>query len=113
MDDWLQPETGGKGSRSINTIDLLEEHGGQLGMPRRWATAFGNFVPATAGRYRVYFHWFRRTFGLLRGFTKKTQRTPRGEIDAGEGKRHALAREERQLNYCIEREDSASERSLS
>ena len=40
------------------------------------------------GIYRVlYFHWFGHTFGLLHGFTKKTQAAPRGELQTAKRRR--------------------------
>jgi len=40
------------------------------------------------GIYRVlYFHWFSHTFGLLHGFTKRTQKTPRAELDIARRRR--------------------------
>lgn len=100
VDDWLRSLEPEAGAVVINVIDLLEEHGPGLGMPHARPLGDGLWELRTrdrAGIYRViYFHWFRRTFGLLHGFTKRTQRTQRTEIETA-AKRQAtwLAREER------------------
>lgn len=45
-------------------------------------------VRDSAGIYRVvYFHWKGRTFGLLHGFSKKTQATPQRDLETAKTRR--------------------------
>ncbi|MCY3645575.1 MAG: type II toxin-antitoxin system RelE/ParE family toxin [Chloroflexi bacterium] len=85
VNDWLRSLEPEARAVVINTIDLLEEHGAGLGMPPARSLGDGLWelrARDQSGIYRViYFHWFRRTFGLLHGFTKKTQQTPQREIE--------------------------------
>ena len=98
VDEWLRSLGPEARAVMIGTIDLLEEHGRGLEMPHARSLGDGLWelrARDRAGIYRViYFHWFRRTFGLLHGFTKKSQRTPQSEIETAK-KRQAtwLARE--------------------
>ena len=72
-------------------VELLETHGTNLREPFVRHIEDGIWelrARAPDGIYRVlYFHWFGHTFGLLHGFTKKTQRTPRTEIDIARRRR--------------------------
>ena len=100
VDDWLRSLEPEAKAVMIGVIDLLEEHGRDLGMPHARPLGDGLWelrARDQAGIYRViYFHWFRRTFGLLHGFTKKTQQTPRNEIDTAKRRQATwLAREEK------------------
>ena len=100
VDDWVRSLGPEARAVVINAVDLLEEHGVGLGMPHARSLGDGLWelrARDQAGIYRViYFHWFHRTFGLLHGFTKKTQRTPRSEIETARNRRATwLAREER------------------
>ena len=72
-------------------IDLLEEHGTALREPFAKHLEDGIWELRARGQdgiYRVlYFHWFGHTFGLLHGFIKKTQKTPRAELDIAKRRR--------------------------
>ena len=83
--EWLLELAAGTRAEVMLTIELLERHGLELGMP---------FVKPVDGKlyelrakdengiYRVfYFAHTGRRFVLLHGFTKKTQQTPRKEIE--------------------------------
>ncbi|GHV02954.1 bacteriophage protein [Campylobacterota bacterium] len=83
--EWLFELTAGARAEVMLTIELLERHGLDLGMP---------FVKPVEGKlyevrakdkdgiYRVfYFARTGRRFVMLHGFTKKTQQTPRKEIE--------------------------------
>lgn len=100
VDDWIRNLDPEARAAVVNVVDLLEEHGTGLRLPHARPLEGGLWelrARSQGGIQRViYFHWFGHTFGLLHGFTKKTQRTPRGEIDTAR-KRQAtwLAREEK------------------
>lgn len=69
----------------LRSIQLLEEFGPDLGMPHvrhledgifELRTQFGNNIFRT-----IFFHWYENKLVLTHGFTKKTQKTPRSEIE--------------------------------
>jgi len=100
VDRWLQSLPPRAAARVIWTIDLLEEHGTDLTMPYARHLQDGIWeLRAQLGTdiWRVlYFHWRARTFGLLHGLTKKTQRTARIDINTAVERRAIwLARAER------------------
>jgi phage-related protein len=78
-------------ARVARTLDLLEEFGTDLGMPyaRHLAGQLWELrVRHGRNRYRViYFLASAGTFVLLHGFTKKTGRVPRSEIEIAERRR--------------------------
>ena len=91
VEEWIRTLEPKAQAEVILTVELLEEHGTELGMPharhledRIWElrARLGHNV------YRVlYFHWKARTFGLLHGFTKKTEQTPRADINTARERR--------------------------
>jgi phage-related protein len=72
-------------ARVVRTIELLKTYGTELGMPyarhltgKLWELR----VPSGGQAYRVlYFAYAEHRFVLLHAFSKKTQKTPRREID--------------------------------
>ena len=70
------------------TINLLEEYGLQLGLPyvkhlrgKLWELR----IRAGRSAYRIiYFAYVGQRFILLHGFLKKTQKTPRRELEIAE-----------------------------
>ncbi len=72
-------------------IDLLEERGTALREPFAKHVEDGIWelrARGPDGAYRVlYFHWFGHTFGLLHGVTKRTQKTPRAELEIARRRR--------------------------
>lgn len=72
-------------------IDLLSDQGAALGMPHARPLPDGLWELRINSKDTIervlYFHWFGRTFGLLHGFTKKTQKTPTAEIEIARERR--------------------------
>ena len=99
VDDWLLKLPASAAARIVWIIDLLEKHGIDLDMP--FARHLGDGIWELRARlggntWRVlYFHWRGRTFGLLHAFTKKTQQTPRAEIEIAKDRRATWLRRER------------------
>ncbi len=85
VDDWIRSLSPTARAEVALTIDLLKEHGTALTMP------FARYIQDgiwelrardADGIYRVvYFHWKGRTFALLHGLAKKTETTPRRDIE--------------------------------
>ncbi len=64
-------------------LDLLEEHGNQLGMPHAKAMGGGLIELRIRGKQEVrifYAFAFGKRIYLLHGFIKKTQTTPKREL---------------------------------
>lgn len=85
VEDWVRSLDAEARSEVLHTISLLRRQGIALGMPFAKHLG-GNLWELRArgpdGIYRViYFHWKGRTFGLVHGFTKKAQATPRRELE--------------------------------
>lgn len=79
--DSLQENTQAKLGRQL---DLLEEHGNQLGMPHAKAMGGGLIELRVRGKQEVrVFYAFAvgKRIYLLHGFIKKTQATPKKELD--------------------------------
>ncbi len=79
--DDLQESTQAKLGRQL---DLLEEHGNQLGMPHAKAMSGGLIELRVRGKQEVrIFYAFAvgKRIYLLHGFVKKTQTTPKKELD--------------------------------
>ena len=79
--DGLQENTQAKLGRQL---DLLEEHGSQLGMPHARAMGGGLIELRVRGKQEVrVFYAFAvgKRIYLLHGFIKKTQTTPKKELD--------------------------------
>jgi phage-related protein len=102
VDDWLRSlattdPTGA--AHVVATVDLLEEHGVDLGMPHARPLEDGLWeLRARSGGsiWRIiYFHWKGRTFGLLHAFTKKTRTTPRVDIQTAKNRRKTWLDRER------------------
>ena len=85
MEEWITSLDSRAKAEVLNLIDLLEEHGTALREPFAKHLEEGVWelrAKGPDGIYRVlYFHWFGHTFGLLHGFTKKTQGTPRAQLN--------------------------------
>lgn len=78
--DKLQPTTQAKLGRQL---DLLEEHGYELGMPHVKALGGGLLELRVRGKQEVrvfYVFAVGRRIYLLHGFVKKTQTTPQKEL---------------------------------
>lgn len=97
VEEWIASLDPAARAEVLLLIDLLEEHGTALREPfaKHLEDAIWELrARGPDGVYRVlYFHWFGHTFGLLHGFTKKTQKTPRAELEIAKQRRAAwLAR---------------------
>ena len=93
VESWIESLDPDGRAEVLVLIDLLESLGVGLGEP--FAKHLGDGIwelraRGSHGVYRVlYFHWFRHTFGLLHGFTKKTRRTPPNEFETAKRRRAA------------------------
>jgi phage-related protein len=97
VEEWIASLDPAARAEVLLVIDLLEEHGTALREPfaKHLEDAIWELrARGPDGIYRVlYFHWFGHTFGLLHGFTKKTRKTPRAELEIAKQRRAAwLAR---------------------
>ena len=85
VEEWIASLQPAAKAEVLILIDLLEKDGAGLREPFAKHVEGGLWelrAKGPDGIYRViYFHWFGHTFGLLHGFTKKTQKTPRAEIE--------------------------------
>lgn len=85
VEDWVASLDPDARAEVLILIDLLEQRGTALREPfakHLEGSLWELRAKGPDGIYRVlYFHWFGHTFGLLHGFTKKTQKTPRAEIE--------------------------------
>ncbi len=91
VEAWIQSLGADARAEVLILIDLLEERGTALREPFASHVEDGVWELRSRGKdgiYRVlYFHWFGHTFGLLHGFTKKTRRTPRPELEIAKRRR--------------------------
>jgi phage-related protein len=85
VNEFLDALPAGDRARVVRTIELLKTYGVELGMPySRHLTGKLWELRVSSGRldYRVlYFAHTSRRFVLLHAFSKKTQKTPRREIE--------------------------------
>ena len=91
VEEWIESLSPTGRAEVVAAIGLLEQHGVELGMPQARSLADGLWelrIHDRGGAQRViYFHWKGRTFALLHGFTKRTQRTPRRELETARRRR--------------------------
>lgn len=91
MEEWISSLAPEARADVLILIELLENHGINLREPFAKHLEDGIWelrARGPDGIYRVlYFHWFGHTFGLLHGFTKKTQRTPKAELSTAKRRR--------------------------
>lgn len=79
-------------AKVLRTIDLLERFGHRLGMPHSKKIAPALFELRVTGKQEVrllYTFWYSYAV-IVHGFIKKTQKTPRKEIEAAIQKIHGL-----------------------
>ncbi|MBO1264494.1 type II toxin-antitoxin system RelE/ParE family toxin [Proteiniclasticum sp. SCR006] len=73
-------------AKIFREIDILQELGIELRFPHSRALGDGLFELRISSRGNIsriiYFHFNNNKFVLLHGFVKKTQKTPRKEIEA-------------------------------
>lgn len=85
VDEWIRGLNPTVRAEVIANVRLLAEFGTDLRMPHARYVRDGiwELRPRSANTIErvLYFHWFGRTFGLLHGFTKRTQGTRRTEIE--------------------------------
>jgi phage-related protein len=79
-------------------LDRLEAHGNRLGLPHSRPMGGGLHelrIGHPQGPFR-FLYCFRpgRRIILLHGFVKRTEQTPRGDLDVARARQQALAREE-------------------
>ena len=90
--DGLQENTQAKLGRQL---DLLEEHGNQLGMPHAKAMGGGLIELRVRGKQEVrvfYAFALGKRIYLLHGFVKKTQTTPQKELDIARQRQAEVAK---------------------
>lgn len=85
----LAPKTVGKISQSL---DLLKEHGPLLGMPysKKLTREINELRIRGKEEVRILYTFSKNNIYLLHAFKKKTQKTPRKEIDTAEKRRIIL-----------------------
>ena len=85
IDEWLSTLDQTARTKLLRNISLLKEYGLELRIP--YVRTIGKKLyevraKDTKGIYRLlYFAYTRRTFIMLHGFTKKTEKTPTKEIE--------------------------------
>jgi phage-related protein len=91
VEQWIEALDPEARAEVLILVSLLEERRTSLREPFARHLGDGIWELRARGRdgiYRVlYFHWFGHTFGLLHGFTKKTQKTPSRELDTARSRR--------------------------
>lgn len=75
-------------AKVLRTIDLLEKFGRKLGMPHSKKISSNIFELRTRGHQetRIFYCFHNGAAYLLHGFIKKTQKTPKKELDAAKNK---------------------------
>ena len=92
VEEWIASLEPRARAEVLILIDLLGERG--TGLQEQFAKHLEDGIwelraKGPDGIYRVlYFHWFGHTFGLLHGFTKRTQKTPRRELELARRRRN-------------------------
>lgn len=99
VDEWITGLQAKGRVEVMRTLDLLEDHGTDLKMPHARFLQDGLWElrgQSGSDHFRViYFHWKGRTFGLVHGFTKKTNKTDQSDITTAKERRATwLARAE-------------------
>ncbi len=79
-------------AKVLRTIDLLEEFGYRLGMPHSKKITNKLFELRVRGQQeiRIFYCFHEHTIYLIHGFVKKSQKTPRGELEKARKKLKAL-----------------------
>lgn len=101
--DWFLGQEAKVKARFAQIFDLLQEKGTSVGMP--YVRPIVNTklyeirVEQSTNIYRVfYFAYTGRRFILLHGFQKKTQKTPKKEIELAERRRKEFLAQEQEIN---------------
>ena len=95
----LQPK---QRAKALRTIDLLEEFGRHLTLPHSSPVKGAKYKGMYELRAKIgsdisrifYYSWVKDKFVLLHGFSKKTNKTPKKELDCA--LRRMMRHEERQ-----------------
>lgn len=101
--DWFLEQEAKVKARFAQISDLLQDKGTSVGMP--YVRTIVNTklyeirVEQSTNIYRIfYFAYTGRRFILLHGFQKKTQKTPKKEIELAERRRKEFLAQEQQNN---------------
>ena len=101
--DWFLAQSTKVKARFAQIFDLLQDKGTSVGMP--YVRPIVNTklyeirVEQSTNIYRIfYFAYTGRRFILLHGFQKKTQKTPKKEIELAEKRRKEFLAQEQQNN---------------
>ena len=102
--DWFLQQEAKVKARFAQIFDLLQDKGTSVGMP--YVRPIVNTklyeirVEQSTNIYRIfYFAYTGRRFILLHGFQKKTQKTPKKEIELAEKRRKEFLAQEQQSNH--------------
>lgn len=101
--DWFLEQESKVKARFAQIFDLLQDKGTSVGMP--YVRPLVNTklyeirVEQSTNIYRIfYFAYTGRRFILLHGFQKKTQKTPKKEIELAESRRKEFLAQEQRNN---------------
>lgn len=86
VDEFIKNQQFKVKAKITHTIRLLKQYGNTLGMPHSKALGSGLYELRIRGKVEIrIFYCFKqqRTIYLLHGFKKKTQMTPKKELDLG------------------------------
>ena len=69
-------------AKTLRTIDLLEKFGNQMGMPHSKKVTKNLFELRIRGKQeiRIFYCFYENCICLIHGFIKKSQKTPRKEL---------------------------------
>jgi len=85
VDEFLESLNAKHEAKVLRSISLLTEFGIQLGKPHIDHLEDGIYELRTKFSTNIFrtmmFHWYGNKIVLLHGFVKKTQKTPKSEID--------------------------------
>jgi len=79
-------------AKAFHVIELLQEYGSDLRMPHSRKVGDKLFELRVLGvkNVRIFYTYHKRSAVLLHGFIKKTQETPRREIETAQQRRKRL-----------------------
>ena len=79
-------------AKALRTIDLLEEFGSSLGMPHSKKVAAHIFELRIRGKQevRLFYCFHKSEIRLLNGFVKKSEKTPKRELQKATNKYNIL-----------------------
>ncbi len=105
--DWFREQEPKVQARLARVFDLLQESGTSVGMPHVRSITGSKLFEIRAEQdtniYRIlYFAYTGQRFILLHGFQKKTQKTPKKELEIAEARLNEFLAEEKQKQSTAE-----------